>query len=31
MPVGRYIVFARAGKGSSVLEGVLVRILARPL
>lgn len=31
MPVGRYIVFARAGKGSSVLEGVLVRVLARPL
>jgi hypothetical protein len=31
MPVGRYIVFARAKKGSSVLEGVLVRILARPL
>jgi hypothetical protein len=31
MPVGRYIVFARAKKGSSVLEGVLVRILARQL
>lgn len=31
MPVGRYIVFARARMGSSVLEGVLVRVLARPL
>lgn len=31
MPVGRYIVFARAKKGSSVLEEVLVRILARRL
>lgn len=31
MPVGRYIIFARAKKGAEVLEGVLVRILARPL
>lgn len=31
LPVGRYIVFAQAKKGSSVLEGVLIRILARPL
>ena len=31
LPVGRYIVFARARKGSSLLEGVLVRVLARTL
>lgn len=31
LPVGRYIVFARAVKGSSLLEGVLVRVLARTL
>ncbi len=31
MPVGRYIVFARAKKGTSLLTGVLVRVLARKL
>lgn len=28
MPVGRYIIFARASAGSTLLEGTLVRILA---
>ena len=31
MPVGRYIIFARASAGSTLLEGTLVRILARRL
>ena len=31
MPVGRYLIFARATRGSALMEEVLVRILAKPL
>ena len=31
LPVGRYLLFARAKKAGDILESVLVRILARPL